>query len=86
MSLRRLNAIAIKEFIEFGRDRLSVALAFGLPVFLLVIIGYAATFDVDHLRMAVCDMSCTDESRQLIAFSSKASISFRFIIRAAMLK
>lgn len=68
MSLRRMNAIAIKEFIEFGRDRLSVALAFGLPVFLLVIIGYAATFDVDHLKMAVCDMSRTNESRQLIAF------------------
>jgi len=68
MSLRRMNAIAIKEFIEFGRDRLSVALAFGLPIFLLIIIGYAATFDVDHLKMAVCDMSCTNESRQLIAF------------------
>ena len=84
MSLRRLNAIAIKEFIEFGRDRLSVALAFGLPVFLLVIIGYAATFDVDH-RMAVCDMSCTDESRQLIAFE-QSEYFIRFIIRAAMLK
>lgn len=68
MSLRRMNAIAIKEFIEFGRDRLSVALAFGLPIFLLIIIGYAATFDVDHLKMAICDMSCTNESRQLIAF------------------
>lgn len=68
MSLRRMNAIAIKEFIEFGRDRLSVALAFGLPIFLLIIIGYAATFDVDRLKMAVCDMSCTKESRQLIAF------------------
>lgn len=68
MSLRRMNAIAIKEFIEFSRDRTSVALAFGLPVFLIVIIGYAATFDVDHLKMAVCDMSCTTESRQLIAF------------------
>lgn len=68
MSLRRMNAIAIKEFIQFGRDKTSVALAFGLPVFLIVIIGYAATFDVDHLKMAVCDMSCTTESRQLIAF------------------
>lgn len=68
MSLRRLNAIAIKEFIEFGRDRTSLALAFGLPVFLIVIIGYAATFDVDHLKMAICDMSGTSESRQLIAF------------------
>jgi len=63
-----MNAIAIKEFIEFSRDRLSVALAFGLPIFLLIIIGYAATFDVDHLKMAVYDMSRTKESRQLIAF------------------
>lgn len=68
MSFRRMHAIAIKEFIEFGRDRLSVALAFGLPIFLIVIIGYAATFDVDHLKMAICDMSCTTESRNLISF------------------
>lgn len=68
MSFRRMNAIAIKEFIEFGRDKTSLALAFGLPVFLIIIIGYAATFDVDHLKMAVCDMSCTSESRRLVAF------------------
>lgn len=68
MSFRRMNAIAIKEFIEFSRDKTSMALAFGLPIFLIIIIGYAATFDVDHLKMAVCDMSCTAESRRLIAF------------------
>lgn len=76
MSLRRMNAIAIKEFIEFGRDKTSVALAFGLPVFLIVIIGYAATFDVDHLKMAVCDMNRTTESRQLIAFFEQSEYFF----------
>jgi ABC-2 type transport system permease protein len=46
-------AMALKELRQLRRDRRTVALMVGLPVVLLVVFGYAASFDVDTLRTIV---------------------------------
>jgi ABC-2 type transport system permease protein len=46
-------AMALKEFRQLRRDRRTVALMVGLPIVLLVVFGYAASFDVDTLRTVV---------------------------------
>ena len=46
-------AIVVKEFRQLGRDRRTVALLFMLPILFLVVFGYAASFDVKHVRTVV---------------------------------
>jgi len=66
MSLRRLIAIARKETIQLRRDPRSLALAFVLPLLLLVLFGYAITWDVRDIQTAVLDQSRSDASRALL--------------------
>jgi ABC-2 type transport system permease protein len=46
-------AMALKEFRQLRRDRRTVALMIGLPLLLLIVFGYAASFDVSSLRAIV---------------------------------
>lgn len=46
-------AIVVKEFRQLRRDRRTLAMLLGLPVLLLVVFGYAASFDVDALDTVV---------------------------------
>jgi ABC-2 type transport system permease protein len=62
----RLLAIARKEWIQIRRDTRSMILAFVLPLFLLLFFGYAITWDVRDIALAVLDDSRTPESRRLV--------------------
>jgi len=62
----RLLAVARKEAVQLSRDRRSLLLAFALPLALLVFFGYAISWDVRDIRMAVVDQNVTAESRELI--------------------
>jgi ABC-2 type transport system permease protein len=64
---RRLLAIARKEVLQLRRDPRSLALAFLLPVMLLILFGYAITWDVDEIVLAVVDQDQSATSRDLIA-------------------
>ena len=46
-------AIVVKEFRQLGRDRRTVAMLFMLPLFFLVVFGYAASFDVKSVPTVV---------------------------------
>lgn len=71
MTLVRLWAIARKETVQLRRDPRSLALAFLLPFALVVFFGYAISFDVKNIPLAVLDLSKTPSSRRLVeAFSS----------------
>jgi len=63
----RLLAMARKETLQLRRDRKSLALAFGLPVLLLLILGYAITWDVENIKTAVLDLDNSARSRELMA-------------------
>ena len=63
----RLRAVARKELLQLRRDPRSLILAFLLPVFLLVLFGYAISWDVDDIRLAVLDQDHSRDSRDLVA-------------------
>ena len=71
MNLARLLAMSRKEAIQLRRDRRSLMMAFLLPVVMILFFGYAISFDVKDIRMAVVDRSETEHSRSLVeAFQS----------------
>lgn len=67
MNMRRVLAIARKEFLHIVRDPLSLGIAIALPMILLVLYGYALTLDVDRVPVAVWDQSETSRSRDFIS-------------------
>jgi ABC-2 type transport system permease protein len=62
----RLRAVARKEWIQLRRDRRSMILAFALPMLLLVFFGFAITFDIDDIAIAVVDEDRSVASRELL--------------------
>ena len=67
MNLRRVSAVARKEFLHVRRDFRSLLMALATPALLLTLFGYALTLDVDNVPMAVWDQSQTARSRELIS-------------------
>ena len=67
MKARRLLAIAHKESLHLLRDWRSLALALAMPLLLILIYGYALTFDLRHAPIVICDQSQSRESRELIS-------------------
>jgi ABC-2 type transport system permease protein len=77
MRLARLLAVARKEAIQLRRDRRSLTLAFALPLVLLVLFGYAITFDVRDVRTAVLDQDLSAASRRFLdAFRASGYLTF----------
>ncbi len=77
MSLTRLLAMARKETLQLRRDTRSLILAFLLPVMLLVLFGYAISWDVRNIRLAVLDGDRSAASRELIdAFRASGYFTF----------
>jgi ABC-2 type transport system permease protein len=64
--MRRFWAVFKKEFRQIARDRLSLGLLIFVPGLLLVLYGYALSFDVKHIQMAVLDEDQTRFSRELL--------------------
>ena len=64
--MRRFLAILRKEFRQIGRDPLSLGLLLFVPVMLLALYGYALSFDVKHVAVAVLDEDRTAASRELL--------------------
>ena len=63
LDLKRVKAIAWKEFIQIKRDPRSLALALAIPIFLLFIFGYGLSLDIDHVRTVVWNQ---DADSQLV--------------------
>ena len=63
---RRLRHILRKELTQMFRDRATFGLMVVTPVLQLLIYGYVATLDVKSIRLVVCDLSRTQESRSLV--------------------
>ena len=65
MSIRRLLAIAAKEWIHIRRDPRSLAVVLVLPILLLVLMGAGINFDLTDLPFAICDHDGSAASRKL---------------------
>jgi ABC-2 type transport system permease protein len=78
LNVKRLLAISRKEIIQLRRDIRSLLLAFLLPVILLILFGYAITWDVDDIPTAVVDQDRSASSRELLdAFSSSGYFTLK---------
>ena len=78
LSAHRLIAISRKELIQLKRDPRSLALAFVLPVLLLVIFAYGISWDVEDIATVVVDEDRSAQSRALTdAFSASGYFRLR---------
>jgi len=67
LSFARLRAIFVKEFQQMMRDRLTFAMAIGVPVLQLVLFGYAINTDPKGLPTAVVTQDSGPFARSLVA-------------------
>ena len=83
MKLRRVKAIAKKEFLHVLRDPWSLGLALAIPAIMLLLFGYALTLDVDHVPLVVWDQSQSAVSRDFIAqYSGSRYFSVRQYVQS----
>jgi ABC-2 type transport system permease protein len=69
-SIRRVEYMLRKEFIQTLRDPHTRFLLIGPPVIQMFVFGYAATLEVKHVGLAVLDLDNTQESRELLSHFS----------------
>jgi len=62
----RLRALLLKEFRQMLRDRRTVVLSFVVPVALLLLFGFAVSFDIREIRLAIWDRDHSVQSRELV--------------------
>lgn len=65
MNRQRLGGLIRKEFLQIIRDPSSIAVAFVMPVVLLLLFGYGVSLDASHVRLAVVVEHETPEARSL---------------------
>ena len=65
MKFRRVKAMARKEFLHIVRDTRSLVMALLVPLFMLILFGYALSLDVDHIPTLIVDQDHTPASREL---------------------
>jgi ABC-2 type transport system permease protein len=63
----RLREMLKKEFIQVFRDKRTRFLLFGPPIIQMVIFGYAATLDIQHVPIAILDFENTQVSRDFVS-------------------
>jgi ABC-2 type transport system permease protein len=62
-----VKTMAIKEFRQFRRDRQFLVAVIIMPIFLLLMFGYAISLDVKTIQLAVCNMDGSATSREFLA-------------------
>lgn len=78
MNLRRLRAVARKEWLHIIRDPRSLILAIGIPMLMLLMFGYALTLDLNRVPFVVWDQGGSVESRDFTAgFTATHYFDFR---------
>jgi ABC-2 type transport system permease protein/ribosome-dependent ATPase len=78
MDLRRIKAVALKEWRETTRDRLFLLLAFLMPALWMVVFGYGLVMDVEDIPIAVLDQDHSSLSREYIyRFMQSRYFSYR---------
>jgi ABC-2 type transport system permease protein len=64
--MRKVLAVGRKEFRQIARDRRSLMVLLFVPAFFLLLYGYALSFDVRNIRLAIHDNDRSSASRDLI--------------------
>ncbi|MCB9654262.1 MAG: ABC transporter permease [Deltaproteobacteria bacterium] len=78
----RTLALAHKEALHMLRDRQVIFLALGMPLVLVLLFGYAVSFDVEEVEVAAVDEDMTPASRSFLA-RVEASDAFHITMHLA---
>jgi len=82
MTVERLKAVLVKEFIQMGRDRVTFAMMVMLPVLQLLLFGFAINTDVKHLPTVIFDQSLQQEGRDFVsALTASEYYDIKYIAR-----
>jgi len=79
MNLKRIAAIANKEFIQIKRDPRSLGLALVIPVLLLLIFGYGLSLDIDQVPTVIWNQDASAQLSRDFLLNFKYSKYFRII-------
>ncbi len=63
----RLRQMLVKEFIQVFRDKRTRFILFGPPIIQMVIFGYAANLDIQHVPIAILDYENSQVSRDFVS-------------------
>jgi len=77
--LKRIRAIAWKEFVQIRRDPRSLGLALGIPIFLLLIFGYGLSLDIDHVRTLVWNQDASSQLSRNFLLNFSNSKYFKIV-------
>ncbi len=66
MNLRRTTAMSRKEFIQIRRDPRSFVIALFLPLIQILLLGYGARLDANHIPVYVLDQEGSQDSQALL--------------------
>ena len=75
--MRRITAIAFKEFLHILRDPRSLVVALVMPLMMVLLYGYAIDMELRRLPVAVLDLDHSSASRALISSAGAPSVSSR---------
>lgn len=64
--MRAIPYIVQKEFLQIFRHRIMLPLIFVMPVLQLLVLSFAADYEVDNLRLHINDLDRSQASRQLV--------------------
>lgn len=88
----RLVAVLHKEFIHILRDPRSLTIIFLLPIVMIIMYGYAITFDIREIKIGILDENRTPASREFVRqltksnyFRVAADLTYRGEIESAIL-
>jgi len=65
--MKALKYIIKKEFIQLRRTRAMIAIAFGMPIIQLLVLGFAISSDVEHVPAVIADLDNSSLSRGLVS-------------------
>ena len=65
--MRKILAVVVKEFRQMGRDRRTLLILLFVPAFFLLLYGYALSFDIRNIPLAVEDNDRSSASREVIS-------------------
>lgn len=82
--IRKTLAVAVKEIRQIRRDRRTLVILIFVPALFLLLYGYALSFDIRHVPLAVDDRDRSPESRALVsAFVNSGYFDFAADVTSA---
>ena len=81
--ITRIRLVVRKEFRQISRDKRSLGVILFIPLFLLVMFGYAISLDVRNIPMGVMDLENSKESRDFLrAFENSEYFDVRVYVQS----